>query len=63
MKASNLKSEESQRADSSLGVRVQSVASPFWESEAPNIRVSRRAEMERDEPGPMAGIRCAVERK
>jgi formylglycine-generating enzyme required for sulfatase activity len=35
----------------------------FWESEAQNIRVSRRAEMERDEPGPMAGIRCAVERQ
>jgi formylglycine-generating enzyme required for sulfatase activity len=35
----------------------------FWESEAQNIRVSHRNEMERDEPGPMAGIRCAVERK
>ena len=35
----------------------------FWESEAPNIRASHRNEMERDEPGPMAGIRCAVERK
>jgi formylglycine-generating enzyme required for sulfatase activity len=35
----------------------------FWESEAQNIRVSHRNEMERDEPGPMAGIRCVVERK
>lgn len=35
----------------------------FWESEAPNIRVSRRAEMEKDEPAPMAGIRCVVDRK
>ena len=35
----------------------------FWESEAPNIRVSRRAPMENDEPGPMAGIRCVAERK
>jgi formylglycine-generating enzyme required for sulfatase activity len=35
----------------------------FWESEAPNIRVSRRAEMEKDEPAPMAGVRCVVDRK
>jgi formylglycine-generating enzyme required for sulfatase activity len=35
----------------------------FWESEVQNIRVSRRAEMEDDEPGPMAGIRCVDERK
>ena len=35
----------------------------FWESEAPNIRVSRRAEMDRDSPAPMAGIRCVVDRK
>jgi formylglycine-generating enzyme required for sulfatase activity len=35
----------------------------FWESEAQNIRVSHRSEMERDEPGPMAGLRCVVERK
>ena len=34
----------------------------FWESEAPNIRVSRRAEMEKDEPAPMAGVRCVVDR-
>lgn len=35
----------------------------FWESEAPNIRVSRRAEMDKDEPAPMAGIRCVIDRK
>jgi formylglycine-generating enzyme required for sulfatase activity len=35
----------------------------FWESEAQNIRVSRRAEMDNSEPGPMAGIRCVVEGK
>lgn len=35
----------------------------FWESDARNIRVSRRAEMDKDEPGPMAGLRCVAERK
>jgi formylglycine-generating enzyme required for sulfatase activity len=35
----------------------------FWESEAAGIRVSRRVEQEKDEPVPMAGIRCAAERK
>jgi len=35
----------------------------FWESEVRNIRVSRRSEQEKDEPVPMAGIRCVVERK
>ncbi|HEY1336061.1 MAG TPA: SUMF1/EgtB/PvdO family nonheme iron enzyme [Bryobacteraceae bacterium] len=30
----------------------------FWESEAANIRVSHRIPMDKDEPGPMAGIRC-----
>lgn len=35
----------------------------FWESEAPNIRVSRRAEKDKDEPAPMAGVRCVAERK
>jgi hypothetical protein len=34
----------------------------FWESEVPDIRVSRRAEMERDDPAPMGGVRCVVER-
>ena len=34
----------------------------FWESEAPDIRVSRRAEMEKDDPAPMGGVRCVVER-
>ena len=32
----------------------------FWESEAANIRVSRRVPMDAVEPGPMAGLRCAV---
>jgi len=35
----------------------------FWDSDAPNIRVSRRSEQEKDEPVPMAGIRCVAERK
>jgi formylglycine-generating enzyme required for sulfatase activity len=35
----------------------------FWESEVQNIRVSHRAEMENDEPGPMAGVRCVIDRK
>jgi formylglycine-generating enzyme required for sulfatase activity len=35
----------------------------FWESEVQNIRVSHRVEMENDDPGPMAGIRCVIERK
>jgi formylglycine-generating enzyme required for sulfatase activity len=35
----------------------------FWESEAANVRVSRRAEMDNNEPGPMAGIRCIAEHK
>jgi formylglycine-generating enzyme required for sulfatase activity len=35
----------------------------FWESEAENIRVSRRAEMDSSETGPMAGIRCVAARK
>jgi eukaryotic-like serine/threonine-protein kinase len=30
----------------------------YWESEAANIRVSHRFPMDKDEPGPMAGIRC-----
>jgi formylglycine-generating enzyme required for sulfatase activity len=32
----------------------------FWESEAVNIRVSRRAQMEKDDPAPMAGFRCVA---
>ena len=35
----------------------------FWESEAKDIRVSRRSEQERDLPVPMAGVRCVVDRK
>ena len=35
----------------------------FWESEVANIRVSRRAEMEKDDPAPMGGVRCVVERR
>jgi formylglycine-generating enzyme required for sulfatase activity len=35
----------------------------FWESEAPNIRVSHRIPMDNRDPAPMAGIRCVVERK
>jgi formylglycine-generating enzyme required for sulfatase activity len=35
----------------------------FWESEAANVRVSRRVETEKDEPAPMAGVRCVAERK
>jgi formylglycine-generating enzyme required for sulfatase activity len=34
----------------------------YWDSNIRNIRVSRRAEMENDVPGPMAGIRCAIDR-
>jgi len=33
----------------------------YWQSELPNIRVSRRAEMENDDSVPMAGIRCVME--
>jgi formylglycine-generating enzyme required for sulfatase activity len=35
----------------------------FWESEAANVRVSRRSEQEKDEPVPMAGVRCVAIRK
>ena len=35
----------------------------YWESEAAQIRVSRRVEMDNREPAPMAGIRCVAERK
>jgi formylglycine-generating enzyme required for sulfatase activity len=35
----------------------------FWESEAQNIRVSRRAEMENFTPAPMAGMRCVIDRE
>lgn len=35
----------------------------FWESEAAGIRVSRRVETEKDEPAPMAGVRCVADRK
>lgn len=35
----------------------------FWESEASGVRVSRRVEAEKDEPAPMGGVRCVVERK
>lgn len=35
----------------------------FWESDVSGIRVSRRVEMEKDEPAPMGGVRCVVERK
>ncbi len=34
----------------------------FWESDAQHIRVSRRNEAENDQPAPMAGIRCAIDR-
>jgi formylglycine-generating enzyme required for sulfatase activity len=35
----------------------------FWESEVQNIRVTRRAEMDNEDPAPMVGIRCVIERK
>jgi formylglycine-generating enzyme required for sulfatase activity len=35
----------------------------FWESEAPDIRVSHRNEAEKDQPAAMAGVRCVAERK
>ena len=35
----------------------------FWQSEASAIRVSRRVEAEKDEPAPMAGVRCVAERR
>jgi formylglycine-generating enzyme required for sulfatase activity len=35
----------------------------YWESEQKNIRVSRRAEMEKDDPAPMVGVRCIAVRK
>ena len=35
----------------------------FWESEVQNIRVTRRAEMDNEDPAPMVGIRCMIERK
>jgi formylglycine-generating enzyme required for sulfatase activity len=35
----------------------------FWESEAAGIRVSRRVEAEKDDPAPMAGVRCVADRK
>jgi formylglycine-generating enzyme required for sulfatase activity len=35
----------------------------FWESDAAGIRVSRRVKMEKDDPAPMAGVRCVVEPK
>ncbi len=33
----------------------------YWESDASGIRVSRRVEAEKDEPGPMAGVRCVAD--
>jgi formylglycine-generating enzyme required for sulfatase activity len=35
----------------------------FWESVAADIRASRRNEREKDEPAPMSGVRCVIERK
>jgi formylglycine-generating enzyme required for sulfatase activity len=35
----------------------------YWETEPQDIRVSRRTPMENSEPGPMAGIRCVIDRK
>ena len=34
----------------------------FWDSTAQNIRVSHRTAMDNSEPGPMAGIRCVIDR-
>jgi formylglycine-generating enzyme required for sulfatase activity len=34
----------------------------FWESTPQNIRVSHRAAMDHDEPAPMAGIRCVIDK-
>ena len=35
----------------------------YWESEQKNLRVSHRAEMEKDDPAPMVGVRCIAVRK
>jgi hypothetical protein len=35
----------------------------YWESDPAGLRVSRRVEMENDDPAPMAGVRCVAERQ
>lgn len=35
----------------------------YWDTEPQDLRVSRRTPMENDEPGPMAGIRCVIDKR